>query len=181
MATKHTAKSRATAKAKSTARKPSTKKVDAVPSKYRTISATLVVSPCLDAIAFYKKAFGARQISMLQMGPGGPVMHAEVKIGNSIVMLSDEMPLPGRMPHKTPKSAGAVTGGLMVHTANSDAAQKKALAAGATMVTPVSEQFWGDRYGVVEDPFGHTWGFVTHVKDMSNKQMLAALAKLPRS
>ena len=102
-------------------------------------------------------------------GPEGRIMHAEMKIGDSIVMCADEMEMPGNSSNsgftrKTPKNAGATTGGVMLYLKDVDAVFERAVAAGATAVMPPSDQFWGDRYGQIEDPYGHVWALATHVR-----------------
>ena len=165
--------------AKKPAKKAAKKKVAAVPAQYGTVTPHLIVSPCGEALEFYKKAFGAK-VGMTMPGPGGVLMHAEAKIGDSMVMFADEMPpMPG-MPanRKTPKKAGATTGGLMLYVKDVDAAYKKAVDAGCTPVMPPEDQFWGDRYGQVEDPYGHIWAMATHIADVTPKQMAKAMAAM---
>ena len=152
------------------------KKAAPVPPQYGTATPHLIVSPCSDALAFYAKAFGAK--TLMQMpGPNGLIMHAEMKIGDSIVMCSDEMELPGS-PRKTPKNAGATTGGVMLYVKNVDAFFERAVAAGATAVMSPADQFWGDRYAQIEDPYGHVWALATHLRDMTAKEMKQAVAQL---
>jgi PhnB protein len=160
------------------------KKVEAVPARYGTATAMLVVSPCKEALQFYEKAFGAKVLGVME-GFGSLVVHAEMKIGDSIVMLNDEMPpmppMPGGQaatPHKSPKNAGSHSGGVMLYVPNVDSAFKKAVDAGATIIMPVSDMFWGDRYAQVEDPFGHMWSMGTHIKDVSAKESQKAMAKM---
>jgi PhnB protein len=164
--------------AKKAARKAAKKaRVQAVPAAYGSISPHLVVSPAVEAIEFYVKAFGAKR-GMVMDGPGGMVMHGELKIGDSIVMLADEMPPmgPGPQVHKSPKSAGATTCTVMLYVKNVDAVYAQAVAAGATGMMPPADMFWGDRYSQVVDPFGHVWAIATHLKDMTTKEMKAASA-----
>jgi PhnB protein len=155
-----------------------TARVEPVPAAYGSISPHLVVSPAMEAIEFYVKAFGAKR-GMLMDGPGGMVMHGELKIGDSIVMLADEMPPmgPGPQRHKSPKSAGATTCTIMLYVKNVDAVYARAVAAGATGLMPPADMFWGDRYGQVVDPYGHVWAIATHIKDMTPRQMRAASAE----
>jgi PhnB protein len=163
-------------------------RVQAVPDAYGSLTPVLVVSPANDAIEYYKKAFGAK-VGLKMDGPGGAVMHAELKIGNSILMLADEMPPmgPGPQTRKTPKSIGNTTASVMLYVKNADAVFAQAVAAGGTVVMPVMDIFWGDRYGQIEDPFGHLWSIATHTKDMTAKQMrdagaaaMAEMAKAPQ-
>jgi PhnB protein len=158
------------------------KKVDPIPKDYRTVTATLVVSPCDEALAFYEKAFGAK-LRPAMKSPDGKVIHAEMKIGDSIVMLADEMPpMPGMpeggMARKSPKNAGANTGGIMLYVKDVDAFCAKAVEAGASITMPIEDTFWGDRFGQLEDPFGHSWSVATHIRDVSMKEMNAAMEQM---
>ena len=171
--------SKAGKKAGKKAAKKKTKKVEAVPKAYGTATPHLVVSPCKQALDFYEKAFGAKRTSAME-GPGGVIMHAEMKIGDSIIMLADEQPpMPGQpQTRKSPKSAGATTGGVMLYVKNVDAFFDRALSAGARVSMPVADMFWGDRYGQLEDPYGHVWAVATHVRDVSPKEMRQAMASM---
>lgn len=159
--------------------KPRAKKVQAIPPQYGSVTAHLVVSPCNEALDFYTKAFGGKVTSKMP-GPDGAIMHAEMKIGDSIVMFADEMPpMPGGgAVHKTPKNAGATTATMMLYVKNADAAFDRAVAAGATPAMPLQDMFWGDRYGQVQDPFGHVWAIATHQRDVSAKEMRKAMAQM---
>jgi uncharacterized glyoxalase superfamily protein PhnB len=159
------------ARAASTKRKVA--RVSAVPKGLRTATPHLIVSPCKDAIAFYAKAFGARPRSSMD-GPAGIVLHAEIEIGDSVVMLSDENPQSGHA-RRTPRSIGATTGGVMLYVKDVDALHARAVAAGAKSVMPPMDMFWGDRYGQLEDPFGHVWAIATHVRDVTDREMRAAM------
>jgi uncharacterized glyoxalase superfamily protein PhnB len=166
------------------AKKPAARKKAApVPPQYGTATPHLIVSPCQDALEFYTKAFGAK-VLLTMPGPEGRIMHAEMKIGDSIVMCSDEMQMPGDSPasggpaRKTPKNAGATTGGVMLYLKDVDAFFERAVAAGATPVMPPADQFWGDRYGQIEDPFGHVWALATHLRDMTPREMRKALEQM---
>jgi uncharacterized glyoxalase superfamily protein PhnB len=143
-------------------------KVDAIPKGYHTITPTLTVSDAKAAIEFYNKAFGAEEIQICTTPDGKQVMHAEIKIGDSIIMLNDEYPSMGVV---GPKSLGGTTGSMFFYTENVDLAFERAIKAGATEVMPVSDQFWGDRFGCVVDPFGHKWGLSTHVADLSKEEI----------
>ncbi len=188
-------KARAASKAKAVARTPARKvasarkaarpkRAQAVPAAYGSITPHLIVSPAADAITFYGKAFGARP-GLLMEGPGGLVMHAEVKIGDSILMLADELPPrgPGPQTRKTPKNLGGTSSGVMLYVKDVDAAYARAVEAGATGAMPPADVFWGDRYCQVVDPFGHVWSIATHLKDMTAKQMkqagMAEMAAMP--
>jgi PhnB protein len=154
------------------------KKADPVPPRYGTATPHLIVSPCSEALDFYAKAFGAK-VLMTMPGPDGRIMHAEMKIGDSIVMCSDEMEMPGAPnTRKTPKNAGATTGGVMLYLKDVDTFFEKAVGAGATSVMPPSDQFWGDRYGQIEDPFGHVWALATHLRDMTPREIQKAMAQM---
>jgi PhnB protein len=167
-----------TAKAGSAARR---KRVEAVPAAYGSLSTHLVVSPASEAVAFYVKAFGAK-VGMMMDGPGGKIMHGELKIGDSIVMLADEQPPmgPGPQTRKSPKNLGGTSAVMMLYVKDVDAAYARAVAAGATPVMPPADMFWGDRFSQVDDPFGHAWSIATHLKDMTPKQMKqAAMSAMP--
>jgi PhnB protein len=156
------------------------KRAQAIPVAYGSITPHLVVSPAPAAIEFYGRAFGARP-GMLMDGPGGLIMHAELKIGDSIVMLADEQPPmgPGPQTRRTPKNLGGTSFGVMLYVKDVDAAYARAVEAGATGVMPPADMFWGDRFGQVEDPFGHVWSIATHLKDMTAKEMKAAAMAAP--
>jgi len=166
---------KAAKKAKKAARKAAPKKAQAVPALYGSITPHLVVSPAAAAIEFYTRAFGAKP-GLVMDGPGGVIMHAELRIGDSVVMLADEQPPmgPGPQTRKTPKNLGGTSFGVMHYVKDVDAAFAKAVAAGATGVMPPADMFWGDRFGQVEDPFGHVWSLATHKQDLTAKQMKQA-------
>jgi uncharacterized glyoxalase superfamily protein PhnB len=140
-----------------------TSKVKAIPDGFHTVTPHLMVRDANRALDFYKKAFGAEVLHVMP-GPGGKVMHAAVKIGDSIVMLADEFPEHG-------STAGASGDALHIYIDNVDAAFQRAVSAGASVKMPVMDMFWGDRYGQVVDPFGHTWSLATHTRDMSPEEM----------
>jgi uncharacterized glyoxalase superfamily protein PhnB len=153
------------------------KKVQAIPEMYGPVTAQLVVSPCAEALDFYGRAFGAKTM-MTMPGQDGLLVHAEMKIGGSIIMLQDEVNMPGSAVRKSPKNAGAITGGVMLYVKDVDAAFQRALDAGAKAAMPPQDQFWGDRYGQVEDPYGHVWSMATHIRDVTPKEMKAALSQM---
>ena len=161
------------------AKAPARKKVEAVPRAYGTATAHLIVSPCAEALEYYRKAFGATVLSTMP-GPGGLMMHAEMKIGDSIVMLADEMPpMQGQaLPRKSPRSAGATTGGVMLYVPDTDAVFAAAVAAGGAASMAPADMFWGDRYAQVEDPFGHVWAIATHLREVSPEEMMKAMAAM---
>jgi PhnB protein len=141
--------------------------VKPIPEGYHTLTPFLTVRNAERAIEFYKQAFGAQERGVAK-GPDGKVMHAEVKIGDSVIMLSDEFPEFGSL---SPQSIGGSPMGLHIYIENVDAAFDRAVKAGAQVEMPVADQFWGDRYGKLKDPFGHKWSIATHVKDMSADEM----------
>jgi PhnB protein len=153
--------------------------VKPIPEGYHTLTPFLTVRDAVHAIEFYKQAFGAQERGIAK-GPDGKVMHAELKIGDSIIMLSDEWPEFGAL---SPLSSGGAGMGLHIYVDGVDAAFDRAVKAGARVDMPVSDQFWGDRYGKLTDPFGHKWSIATHIKDMSEDEMKRsmddAMAKMP--
>ena len=153
----------------------STPKVQAVPDGIHTITPHLVCAGAADAIEFYKRAFGAVE-QMRLPAPGGGIMHAALKIGDSMLMLVDEMPAWGSLGPKALKGS-PVTVHLSVPDV--DATLARAVAAGAKVTMPVADMFWGDRYGQLEDPFGHKWSVATHVRDLTPEQIMAEMAKMP--
>ena len=144
-------------------------KVDPVPKGYHTITPSLTVKDAAKALEFYKQAFNAEQKDICYGPDGKSIMHAELKIGNSVIFLSDEMPMPGTV--KSPQSLGGSTCTLNVYVPNVDEQFKQAIAAGGKESMPVADQFWGDRYGTLTDPFGYTWGIATHKEDLSPAEM----------
>jgi PhnB protein len=145
--------------------------VKPIPEGYHTITPALIVNDARGAIEFYKRAFDA-SVRGVADGPGGKVIHAEIKIGDSIVMLSDEFPEWGSL---SPRSAGGKQSmSLHIYVTDADAAFKRAVDAGATVVMPIMDAFWGDRYGQLTDPYGHKWSIGTHKKDMTREEMQKA-------
>ena len=145
------------------------KKVEPVPEGYHTATAYLVQRDTKKALEFYTKAFGA-ETKMSMPGPGGRVMHAEVKIGDSMVFMSDEWP-DVSPDTKSPQTAGCVTGTVFLYVPDVDSVFKRAVDAGAKVNMPVTDMFWGDRFGKVVDPFGHHWGIATHKEDVAPEEM----------
>src|SRR5215471_20099065 len=141
--------------------------VKPVPEGYHTLTPFLTVRDAARAIEFYKQAFGAKERGVMK-GPDGKVMHAELMIGDSIVMLSDEFPEFGAL---SPQSIGGSPMGLHIYIDGVDAAFDRAVKAGAQVEMPVMDQFWGDRYGKLRDPFGHKWSIGTHIKEVSMDEM----------
>lgn len=146
------------------------KKAQAVPKGYHTVTPSLVVAGAAKAIDFYKKALGAEEI-MRFPGPNGQIMHAEIRIGDSVIMLGDEMPDQGG---RGPKSIGGTPVSFFIFGDNVDPAWKRAVDAGAKPIMPLADQFWGDRTGCLEDPFGHHWWLAQHVQDLSPEEMRKA-------
>jgi len=138
-----------------------------VPEGFHTATPTLVVRNAAQAIDFYKKVFGAEEI-MRMPSPDGKISHAEIKIGDSIIFLSDEFP---NMGGKSPQTLGGFTGGIYLYVPDVDAVFEKAVAAGGKAAMPVSDMFWGDRHGNFVDPYGHSWGVSTHTEDLSEEEM----------
>ena len=159
-------------KRKATKRKATKRKAKAVPPGFQTVNAHIVQDDCAKAIEFYKKAFGAKE-GLRMPGPGGRIVHAEIVIGSSRLMMSDEMdPMPGQPGvYKSPKSAGLNTGAIFLYVPDVDKWFDRAVQAGCTVRTPLMDMFWGDRFGQVIDPFGHTWGMATHTEDVSPAAM----------
>jgi PhnB protein len=155
-------------------------KVKAIPDGFHTITPHITVRDAKRAIEFYKQAFGAEVIN-LSPGPGGKVIHASLKIGDSILMLNDEFPEWGIL--SPPAGSSGVT--LHMYLENVDAAFERVVSAGATVKMPVMDQFWGSRYGQVTDPFGHVWSLATHIRDVSEDEMQQAqekaFSKVPKS
>ena len=143
------------------------KKVEPIPAEYSGVTPYLSVNDAASAIEFYKKGFGATEIMRLP-DPSGKIGHAEVKIGNAIVMLADEFPEHG---HVSPKTLGGSTVKLHMYVEDVDAFFDKAVAAGAKILIPIADQFYGDRSGRLEDPFGHIWLVSTHTEDVSPEEM----------
>jgi PhnB protein len=142
--------------------------VKPIPAGYHVATPALCVRGAAEAIEFYKKVFGAVEV-MRMPGPGGQgVMHAEIKIGDSPIMLGDEFP---NMGNKSPLSLGGTASSIMLYFDDVDAAFERAVAAGATPEMPPTNMFWGDRYAKVIDPFGHAWSLGTHVEDVSPEEM----------
>jgi len=146
--------------------KAAPKRVSPVPASFHTITPQLTVRDAARAMDFYKRAFGAREV-MRMASPDGKIMHAELKIGDSLFFLGDEFPESGC---RSPQSLGGTSASLHVYVPNVDAAFKRAVDAGAEARMPVSDMFWGDRYGKVADPFGHEWGLATHKEDLTPSQ-----------
>jgi PhnB protein len=144
-----------------------TNKVKPIPEGYHTATPYLIVRDAARAIEFYKKAFGATEL-MRMPGPGGKIGHAEIKIGDSPIMLADEVP---GMGFRSPESLGGSPISILLYVEDVDVVFNEALAAGAKVQRPVADQFYGDRTGGVTDPFGHVWYIATHKEDVSPEEM----------
>jgi PhnB protein len=142
-------------------------KVKPIPDGYHTITPYLSVNGAAAAIDFYKKAFGAREVLKLAQ-PDGRVGHAELQIGESRIMLADEFP---QMEFRSPPSIGGTPVHLHMYVENADAVVNRAVAAGAKLLRPVQDQFYGDRLGTVADPYGHVWHVSTHKEDLSMDEL----------
>jgi PhnB protein len=145
--------------------------VKPVPEGFHSITPHLTVEGASDAIAFYKKAFGAVELGRMPASDGKRLMHAMIRIGDSIVMLTDAFP---EMGGKGPKALGGTPVAVHLYVEDSDKVFAQAVKSGATVVMPIADMFWGDRYGVVADPFGHRWSIATKKKDMTPAEMAAA-------
>lgn len=143
--------------------------VDPIPDGFSTITPHLVVDGAAEAIEFYKKAFGAEELSRL-LGPGGKLMHAEIRIGDSRLLLVDEFPEWGK---KGPGALGGSPVTIHIYVADADSLFTRAVAAGATVTMPLEDMFWGDRYGRLEDPFGHHWSIATRIENLSAEEITA--------
>lgn len=138
-----------------------------IPDGYHTVTPYLTVRGAAKALDFYKEAFGAAEVLRMPM-PDGSVAHAEFKIGDSVIMMGEENPMWG---NKSPQALGGTPTGLMIYVPDCDAVFARALAAGATVMKPLADQFYGDRSGTVIDPFGHAWTVATHVEDVPPEEM----------
>jgi PhnB protein len=141
--------------------------VKPIPEGYRTVTPYLAVDGAAEAIEYYKKAFGAKERGRMDV-PGGKIGHAELEIGDSLVMLSDALP---QFSTRSPKELGGTSVSVHMYVEDVDAVVKQAIEAGATVTAEVADQFWGDRFGVVQDPFGHQWTISTHVEDVPPEEM----------
>jgi len=150
--------------------------VKPIPDGYHTVTPYITVDGAAKALEYYAKAFGAEE-RMRHGGPGGKIMHAEMKIGDSAIMLSDEFP---EMGAKSPKSLGGTPFGLCLYVGDADAVFNRAVAAGGKVDRPVQNQFYGDRSGTLIDPFGHKWTISTHVEDVSPEELQRRMAEMAK-
>jgi PhnB protein len=153
------------------------KKVRPTPKGYHAVTPYLSVKGAASAIAFYKKAFGAKEI-MRMPGPGGTIGHAEIQIGDSHIMLADEYP---EMNFRSPQAFGGTPVAISLYVQDVDRVVKKAIAGGAKVLRPVTDQFYGDRSGSLEDPFGHVWHVATHKEDIPMKELKKRAAAMAAS
>jgi PhnB protein len=142
--------------------------VSAIPEGYHTATPYLYIRGAASALDFYKKAFGAKEV-MRFPGPGGKLMHAEMQIGNSIIMLADENV---DMGVRGPQTLGGCSSSFMLYVEDVDAQFAQAVAAGAKVQRPIKDQFYGDRSGTLEDPFGHVWTIATHKEDVTVEEAM---------
>ncbi len=142
-----------------------------IPEGYHAVTPTLTVRGAADAIEFYKKAFDAQEVMRFPGPDGKTIMHAEIRIGDSRVMLNDEVP---QMKCLSPQSLGGSSCGIFLYVENADDVFNKAVSAGAKSQMPMMDAFWGDRFGSIIDPFGHVWSIATHKKDMTHEELKKA-------
>ncbi len=138
-----------------------------IPEGYQTLTPYLAVDNATEAIEFYKRAFGAKE-RVRMPGPEGTIGHAELEIGDSLVMLSDPFPQSTTRP---PKELGGTSASVFMYVEDVDATVEQAVGAGAKVTMEVADQFWGDRFGTVSDPFGHLWSIATHVEDLTPEEI----------
>lgn len=153
------------------------KKVNFIPKGYNVVTPYLSVKGAAEAIAFYKKVFGAKEV-MRMAGPNGTIGHAEIQVGDSRIMLADEFP---EMNFRSPRSVGGTPVHIHLYVQDVDRVAKKAVAAGAKQLRPVADQFYGDRSGSLEDPFGHVWHVATHIADIPMKELKKRAAAMAAS
>lgn len=141
--------------------------VNPIPEGMHTVTPHLICNGAADAIAFYQQAFNAEALAQLP-GKDGKIVHALIRIGDSMVMLVDEFPEWGALGPRSLKGSPVT---LHIYVEDVDAFVARAVEAGATITMPVADMFWGDRYGIIEDPFGHRWSVATHIRDVSPDEM----------
>ena len=146
-------------------------RVKPIPDGYHSVTANLIIKGASQAIDWYKQALGAQELYRMP-GPDGRLMHAEIKIGDAVVMLTDEMP---EMGGKGPQALGGTPVSLMIYCEDCDAVFNRAVGAGASVRMPLEDAFWGDRWGMFTDPFGHVWAVATRKKNMSVPEMKHAM------
>jgi PhnB protein len=152
---------------KSTPRKETIMAAKSTPDGYHSVTPYLIINGAADAIEFYKHAFGASEL-MRMPRPDGKIGHAEIRIGDSAIMLADEHP---EMGYRSPQSLGGAGVSLMIYVERVDEVFKRAVASGAKELQPIKDQFYGDRSGTLQDPFGHKWTVATHIEDIPPEEM----------
>ena len=140
--------------------------INKIPKGFHTITPALTVRNAAEAITFYKEALGAEELVRMS-GPDGKITHAELKIGDSIIFLGDEIP---NMGNKSPQTLGGNSGSLFLYVEDVDQFYQRAVHAGAKSTMPPTDMFWGDRYGTFIDPYGQSWGVGTHVEDLTGEE-----------
>ena len=148
--------------------------VKPIPDGYHSVTPTLTIRGASDAIEFYKKAFDAKEVYRFPGPDGKSIMHAEIRIGDSAIMLCDEMPEMGCL---SPKSTGGSSGAIYLYVNDADSVFTKAVSVGAQSMIPLMDGFWGDRIGMLVDPFGHRWTIATRKKEMSLEEIQKAGAE----
>ncbi len=148
--------------------------VSPVPEGHRSLAPYLYVRGASSAMDFYARAFGARELFHMK-GPDGKIVHAELQVGDSILMLADESPEQGA---RAPEAYGGTPASVFLYLPDVDIVFERATAAGATVEQPPTDMFWGDRYGKLKDPFGHEWGIATHVEDVSPEETQKRMAAI---
>jgi PhnB protein len=146
-----------------------TKATNAIPSGMHTLTPHIAIKNAAEAIEFYKKAFGAQEIRRMKF-EDGKIMHASLKIGDSVLFLADECPEKGWS--KSPLALGGTPVSLHLYVENVDESYSRAIKAGATEKMPVTDMFWGDRYGQLTDPYGHVWSIATHKEDLTEEEQM---------
>jgi PhnB protein len=152
-------------------------KVKPIPTGMTAVTPHLICARAAEAIEFYKKAFGAVEESRLP-GADGKIMHAAIRIGGAAIFLMDEMPEWGALGPRALKGSPVT---IHLYVDDTDAFVARAVKAGAKVTMPIADQFWGDRYGAIEDPYGHKWSVGTHVRDVTQKEMVEAMKKMPKA
>jgi PhnB protein len=143
------------------------KTVNPIPAHLHTVTPNLVIKEAKEAMEFYKKAFGAEEVMSMD-GPDGKLMHGEIKIGDSVIFISDECPQMGSL---GPLSRGGATSSMMIYSNDVDRAFDKAVKAGCTVKMPLTDMFWGDRFCALTDPYGQSWSLLMHIEDVSVEDM----------
>lgn len=144
-----------------------------IPAGHEGLIPHLVCSPCAEALEFYKKAFGAEEVHRMP-GPDGRLMHAAMRLDGRFLFLADDFPEYCGGKASNPNALGGTPVTIHRYVKDCDSAMNQAVKAGASVVMPASDMFWGDRYGMVKDPFGHQWSIATHIKDMTDEEMMKA-------